>query len=142
MSKATYDDVNLILRLYELRRETKMREARAWFFSQFKPKTMAEFGQLCPPGSEPNASFRQVASYWDMAASFITAGVLNEELFFKSNRELLFVWFRVEPAIEGMRAAFGSGYMRDLETVGKAYAEYLDRVSPGAAASFKARVTG
>ena len=97
MAKATYDDVNLILKLYDIRREDKMRAARAWFFANFKPKSMAEFQQLCPPGSEPNAYARQVSSYWDMAASFITAGVLNDELFFQNSRELLFVWLRVEP---------------------------------------------
>jgi hypothetical protein len=58
MSQPTYDDANLLLRLYELRREPKMRDARNWFFGNFKCKTMAEFGQLCPPGSEPNAYFR------------------------------------------------------------------------------------
>ena len=82
MSKATYDDVNLILKLYELRREEKMRAARSWFAANFKCKSMAEFGQLCPPGSEANAMMRQVTSYWEMAASFVTAGVLNEELLF------------------------------------------------------------
>ena len=49
MSQPTYDDANLLLRLYELRREPKMRDARNWFFGNFKCKTMAEFGQLCPP---------------------------------------------------------------------------------------------
>lgn len=141
MPKATYDDVNLLLRLYELRREDKMRAARAWFVSNFKPKTMAEFGQLCPPGSEPNAFYRQVASYWDMVASFMTAGVLDQELFFQSNRELLLVWLRVEPIIAEVRAAFSdSGYMKNLETVAKSYVEYLDKTSPGAFQGFKTRV--
>ena len=52
----------------------------------------AEFGQLCPPGSEPNAYFRQCASYWDMAGSFVNAGVLNPDLFFANTREILFIW--------------------------------------------------
>lgn len=143
MSKATYDDVNLILRLYELRREDKMRQARTWFVANFKPKTMAEFGQLCPPGSEPNAFFRQVASYWDMAASFVTAGVLNEDLFTKNNRELLLVWIRLEPIIEGLRTAFHApNYMQDIEQVAKACMELMDRHNPGAAAALKARVGG
>src|SRR3974390_1118333 len=54
-SQTTYDDVNLILRLYELRREEKMRDARVWFVSKFKCKTMEEFSKLCPPGSDANA---------------------------------------------------------------------------------------
>jgi hypothetical protein len=143
MSQATYDDVNLVMKLYELRREEKMRAARSWYGVNFKCKTMAEFGHLCPPGSEANAFARQVNSYWDMAASFVTAGVLNEELFFQNNRELLFVWLRVEPLIAEMRAAFkDQNYLKNLETVAKSYADYLNRTSPGAFEAFKARVQG
>jgi len=143
MSKATYDDVNLLLKLYELRREDKMREARNWFVANFKCKTMAEFGQLCPPGSDANAMYRQVASYWDMAASFINAGVLNEELFFQNNRECLLVWLRMEPFIADVRAAFKDpNYMKNLETVGRAFAEFLNRTNPETYRAFKARVGG
>jgi hypothetical protein len=143
MSKATYDDVNLIVKLYELRREDKMRAARNWYMANFKCKTMAEFGHLCPPGSEPNAFARQVNSYWDMVSSFVTAGVLNEELLFQNNRELLLVWLRVEPMIAEMRATFkDQHYLKNLETVGKSYADYLNRTSPGAYEAFKARVGG
>ena len=91
MSQATYDDVNLILRLYELRREDKMRAARNWFVANYKPKSMAEYQQLCPMGSEENAFARQVTSYWDMVSSFVASGVLNDELVFQNSRELLLV---------------------------------------------------
>ena len=97
--RATYDDVNLILRLYEMRREARMREARKWFTGSFKVKTFEEFQALCPPGSEPNASYRMVTTYWEMVASFLTSGVLNAELFYQSGRELLFVWERVRDIV-------------------------------------------
>jgi hypothetical protein len=143
MSKATYDDVNLILKLYELRREDKMRAARNWFYASFKCKSMAEFGELCPPGSDSSAFMRQVTSYWDMAASFVTAGVLNDELLFQSNRELLVVWMRMEPIIAELRAAFKDpNYMKHLETVGRSYAEFLNRTNPETYHAFKARVGG
>ena len=141
MAKATYDDVNLILKLYDMRREEKMRAARAWFFANCKPKSMADFQQMCPPGSAENASFRQVASYWDMAASFVAAGVLNDVLFFQNNRELLFVWLRVEPVIGDMRTAFKDpNYMKNLETVATSFIAYLNGIDPGTVAAFKARV--
>jgi hypothetical protein len=143
MSKATYDDVNLILKLYELRREDKMRAARNWFVANFKCKTMAEFGQLCPPGSDSNAFMRQVTSYWDMVASFVTAGVLNEEILFQSARELLMVWLRMEPVLGELRAAFKDpNFMKNLETVAKSYTEYLNRSNPETFLAFKARVGG
>ena len=138
MGQATYDDVTLILRLYEIRREEKLRAARAWFAANFRVKTLAEYGQLCPMGSEPNALARQVTSYWDMAASFITAGVLSPELFFQSNRELLMVWIRLKPIVEEVRTAFGDpGYMKNLEKVAGMYAEYL---GPQVYEPFAARV--
>ena len=142
MVQPTYDDVNLILRLYELRREAKMREARGWFFGNFKCKTMAEFGQLCPPGSDPNANYRQFTSYWDMAASFVNAGVLHPELFYANNREMLLCWIRVSPVIAEIRQAFGDAtYLANLEQAAKAFAEWLDRTGgAGAAEAFAKRV--
>src|SRR5579871_6094690 len=125
MPQPTYDDVNLLLRLYELRREDKMRDARVWFVSKFKCKTMEEFTKLCPPGSDSNANFRQFASYWEMAASFVNTGVLNPELFYANCREALLCWVRLKPLIGEMRAAFGdASYMANIEKIGDAYADW------------------
>ena len=70
VARATYDDVTLILQLYEMRREDRLREARKWFTGSFKVKSYDDFTALCPPGSEPNASYRMVTTYWEMVASF------------------------------------------------------------------------
>src|SRR5713226_9901424 len=101
--KAMFDDVNLILKLYDMRRESRLREARRWFSASFKVKTIEEFDAICPPGSEANASFRMVTTYWEMVASFLTSGVLNAELFYQSGRELLFVWERVRDVVPALR---------------------------------------
>lgn len=82
MDKPTYDDVNLILKLYDLRREPRLREARRWFIAAFKAKTLQELNALCPPGSEENASYRQMTTHCEMVASFLTLGVLNPELYY------------------------------------------------------------
>jgi hypothetical protein len=125
-SQANHEDVNLLLRLYELRREDKMRAARVWFAGHFKCKTMDEFGKLCPPGSEANANFRQVTSYWEMAASFVNTGVLNPDLFFANCREMLLCCVRVKPFLAEMRKAFGdSSYLANLEKAGDAHAGWL-----------------
>jgi hypothetical protein len=143
MSKATYDDVNLILKLYEIRREEKLRSARAWFVANYKCKTMKELDQLCPPGRETNAMARMVTSYWDMVASFVTAGVLNEALLFQSARELLLVYFRVAPLMEEIRSNYQDPtYMQNLEIVAKSYIEFMDRTSPETAKAFQARIGG
>ena len=141
--QATYDDANLLLRLYEMRREEKMREARAWFVANFKPKSMADIHELCPPGSEANARMRQVSTYWDMAASFVTSGVLNPELFFTNSREMLLVAIRLRPVLAEIRAAYKDPtFLLNLETVAQQYSDYLNRVSPGTLDAFTARIGG
>ena len=141
--QATYDDANLLLRLYVMRREEKMREARAWFVANFKPKSMADIQQLCPPGSEANARMRMVSTYWDMAASFVTAGVLNPELFFANSREMLLVAVRLRPVLAEIRAAYKDPtFLANLETVAQQYSDYLNKVSPGTLEAFTARVGG
>ena len=132
MAQATYDDANLLLRLYELRREEKLREARAWFFASFKPKSLAELQELCPPGTENNARMRMVASYWEMAASFVTTGVLSPELFFLNNREMLVVALRLQYVLAELRSAYQDPtFLKNLESVGRQYADFLNRTAPG-----------
>jgi len=140
---ATYDDVNLILHLYELRREERMRQARAWFAASFKAGSLDEFNTICAPGTDPNASFRMVTSFWEMAASFVTSEVLNQELFFQSGRELLFVWERLRDLLPKIRETNSdAGYLRNLETVATAYIAWLNATSPGAYEAFSKRVRG
>ena len=139
--KPTYDDVNLILRLYEERRDDKMRTAREWFSQSFKFHTIEEFNRGCPPGSSMNAYARMVTSYWEMVASFVTSGVLNQELFFQSGGELLFVWVRVRDLIPHMREAYKNpNTYQNLETVAKAFIEWMDARAPEAFAAFAARI--
>ena len=141
VNKPTYDDVNLILRLYEERREDKMRAAREWFAQNFKFHTMEDFNRGCPPGSSMNAYARMIMSYWEMAASFVASGVLNQELFFQSGGELLFVWVRVRDLIPHMREANKNPTSyHNLETVANAYVEWWNSKAPEAFAAFAARV--
>ncbi len=141
--KPTYDDVKLILKLYDMRREARMREARKWFGSYFKAKTLEEFNALCPPGSEPNASYRMLTSYWEMVASFVTNGVLHQELFFEGNREFLFVWERVRDVVPELRKAFNNPIeLKHLELIAEAYIHWWDRQAPGAYEAFSKRVRG
>ena len=142
-ARATYDDVNLILRLYEMRREDRLREARKWFTSSFKVKSFEEFQALCPPGSEPNASYRMVTTYWEMVASFLTSGVLNAELFYQSGRELLFVWERLRDLAPSFREQYKHQYeYKNLEAAAKTYIDWWTTQAPGAYEAFTARVRG
>jgi hypothetical protein len=141
--QATYEDVNLILRLYDLRREPRMREARKWITARFNAETMEEFNQLCPPGSEENASFRMVTTYYEMVSSFVTSGVLNEDLLFQSGGELLLVWERLRPLLAEMRAANKNpAQYRNLEIVGNHAVAHWKRLGPEAYEAFAARIRG
>jgi hypothetical protein len=140
---STYDDANLILKLYDMRREPRLRDARKWFTSSFKAKSYDELMALCPPGSEPNASYRMVTTYWELVASFITAGILHDELFFQSGRELLFVWERVRDIVPQVRAQIKNDVeWKNLETVANAYIKWWNANSPGAYEAFQKRVRG
>jgi hypothetical protein len=142
-SRPTYDDASLILRLYELRRDERMREARAWFTAHFRPKTWEDLATLVPPGSAENASYRMVISYWDMVASFIVTGVLNKELFFHSGRELLLVHERLRAVLPGIRDAYKDpSYMANLERVGLDFSSHMQAQSPDAYQAFVKRITG
>lgn len=139
---ATYDDVNLILRLYELRREPVMREARSWFRANCRPKSMDELLRLIPTGSKENDYYRQVTSHFEMVASFITGGVLSKELFFQSGLELLLVYVRVRAILPEIRLAYkNEATYRNLEKVALDYVQWLEKNGgPGAFDAFVARV--
>ena len=142
MTKPTYDDANLILRLYEMRREERMRQARAWFTSKYKGvKSYEELMKLAPSGSEENASFRMVVTYWDLVGSFITSGVLNKELFFQSGRELLLVFERMREPLPSIRETYKDpNYLKHLETVGLQFADYFQAQSKDAYEAFLKRI--
>ena len=143
VARATYDDVNLVLRLYEMRREERLREARRWFAASFKVKTVDEFTKLCPPGSDPNASYRMVTTYWEMVASFLTSGVLNAELFYQSGRELLFTWERVRDILPTLRETYTHPReLKNLEDAATAYIGWWNAHAPGAYDAFSKRVRG
>jgi hypothetical protein len=143
-SRPTYDDANLVLKLYEMRREERLRKARAWFAGNFKGvASIEQFQKVCPPGTDENASFRMTTTYWDMAASFVTSGVLNEALFYESGRELLVVWERAKEYVAAYRTANkDQTYLKNLETVGQSFATRYRTASPEGYDAFVKRVRG
>ena len=116
--KAKHQDAQLILKLYELRREEKLREARDWFATQFFPESIDDFKTIFAPASPHNAHFRMVVSYWDMAASFAVAGALDAELLLESSGELCLVWAKLEKYIAQLREESRlPEYLRNIEAV-------------------------
>jgi len=136
----TYDDANLLLRLYEQRREERLRTARAWFVAECKAKTVQDWEKLCPIGSDHNAYYRMVTTYWEMAASLVANGILNPELFIQNSLEHLLVWERIKHLVPEFRKMNNTPHsLRNLETVAGAAAEWLGRQGAGVYESFAAR---
>jgi|SRR5579883_1839167 len=141
MGQVTHDQANLLLRLYELRREPRLREARAWFVANFDAKTLEEVNKKCPPGSEANASLRMVLSYWEMAAGLANRGLMDDELFFENSGEALYIWERVRAVVPAMRAAYKNPHAwGQLEKLAKRMEEWQERRAPGHMAAMRQRI--
>ena len=99
MSKAKSAD--LIIKLYDLRREATMRKARDWMFS-FNPTTVEDFERtMMDP--EVGGYLRMVLSYWEMAAAFVNHGAIDPELFYDTAGEHIGVFAKIEPFIAELR---------------------------------------
>ena len=108
-------DADLILKLYDLRREPVMREARNWFFS-FNPTTVAEYMDAMM--GEHSGHLRMVISYWDMAASLVNNGAIDEQMFNDANGEHLFIFAKIEPILEELRQQWNQpDILKHFETV-------------------------
>ena len=137
----THQDAKLLLDLYEMRREPPLREARRWFTASFRAKTVEDLARLCPPGSEENASYRMVTSYWELVASLVASGVLNQDLFFQTGRELLLCWTRIRDVAQQVRAQNKNPIeWKNLETVANAYIAWWNANAPGAYDAFCDRI--
>lgn len=100
-----YESAQLVLRLYELRRDPVLREARQWWLREFTPRTFEEL--LAIVGGERNASFRMVIGYWDMAASLVTYGAVDPEIFRTGNLEIFATMSKVHPFLAQLREVSG-----------------------------------
>jgi len=112
--KPTAMDAQLILHLYDLRREAEMRKARSWWLNEFWPQNVDDFTKVSGAlGSQENNWLRQVGGYWSMAASFVLQGALNGELFIQPavSGEMVFVFAKVQPFLKELREKMGDPHM-------------------------------
>jgi hypothetical protein len=132
MGQVTHEQVNLMLRLYDTRREPRLREAREWFLSNFIPQSGEELMRIAPPMSQENAFMRMVVSYWDMVASIVNRGLIDEDFFFENSGEQWLVWERLKPIAEFWRATFKNPHMfKNLEEHSNRFEAWRERRAPG-----------
>ena len=100
MTTTKFESAKLILELYELRREDKMRDARTWWY-MFKPKTVEDVHKVFT--SPDSSKFRMVMGYWDMAAALVNHGAIDKDMFFDTNGEFLHMFAKLEPLLPELR---------------------------------------
>lgn len=138
MGEVTHEQVNLLLHLYELRREPLMREARAWYLANFHPKTAEDVMKICPPGSKENGYLRMVASYWEMACNIVDRGLIDEEFFFENTGEQWLVWESLKPIASEWRAIFKNPHAwAKLEAHCKRLDAWREKRAPGSSEAMR-----
>ncbi|MGI8811576.1 MAG: DUF4760 domain-containing protein [Pyrinomonadaceae bacterium] len=106
MEASKPNDALAILKLYELRRDKKMRKARQWYFSEFAPETAMDIVMLYRSRERASANFRMVASYWDTAAALVLTGGIDKDMFLKANTEHVIVYAKIADLLPELRELF------------------------------------
>lgn len=132
MAKPTHDDAELLLKLYEIRREPELRRARAWLLSEFKPTTWADVKTRYLSHTEEDRWFRMTISYWEMVGTMVNRGVLHDELFFDHTGEDIVTWERIKGLIPDARADIRPTYMFQFERLVAAHQAYRKRTNEAA----------
>ena len=117
---ATPADAEIVLKLYELRTEAVMRQARAWMTGEFWPATAEEYFAVAENPADPhNAWLRQVLTYWEMAAAMVLHGAVSAELFVDCNAEGVFLLAKFAPIVEAIREKNPGFLVKTAEMVGR-----------------------
>jgi len=134
-------DAELLLRLYDLRRESKLRQGREWVIREFQAKSFADYLAQAPPGSEKSALLRMTVSYWEMAASLVNHGLIKEDLFFENTGEFWIVWDKVRSFAPTMRQQSKNPLVwKNLETLAQKFEEWMAKRAPEALECLRQRL--
>jgi hypothetical protein len=121
MSKGTpdYQDADLVLRVYEMRREPVMRASRDALNGKFWPANYADVQAVATLGHELNAAYRQLGTYWEMVYGLVKHGIVNTEFFMETNGEGIFLYAKLAPYLEQMRKDYNPNLLVNTEWVAK-----------------------
>ena len=110
-----FESAQLNLQLFDLRRDPALREARQWFLTEFHPQTLEDL--VADIRGHRNGAFRMVLGYWDMAASLVTFGAIDREMFLAAHGEIVAAFSKVQPFLDPIRAAGSPDFCRHVEAV-------------------------
>src|SRR5258708_15773300 len=118
--KATAQDAQVLMQLYDLRREPVIRAARKFMAAEFWPPNYDEFKALFAElGSEGNSWEGQCLTYWDMVAAMVLHGAIQEDLFFAVNGEPFFLFAKYGHYLEELRKDYIPDFLANLEELTK-----------------------
>ncbi len=100
-TKPTHEQAQLQLKVYDQRREARLRQARDWFFKNYFVETLQDVMRVAPMGTDQGAFAMMVLTYWDQVCALLNYGLLHEDLFFETNGEFFGVWERVSRGRDG-----------------------------------------
>lgn len=134
----TYEQAQLHLQVYDLRREKRLRKARDWFQQNFHADTTEEAMKIAAPGTEHGAFFGMVVGYWEHAAALLNYGLLHEDLLFETSGELFTVYEQIKTTLPKFREQFKEPKMFwNLEQAAKRYEAWIEKRSPGHLAAMR-----
>ncbi len=137
-TKATHEQAQLHLQVYDLRREARLRQARDWFQANYRAETMEEAMKLAAPGTEAGTFVGMVIGYWEQACALLNHGLLNDDLFFETSAEFFYVWETLKPVVGQFREAFKDPNMlKNLETAAQRFEQWSEQRSPGHVAAMR-----
>ena len=137
-TKPTYEQAQLLLQVYEERREPRLRQARDWFLQNYFANTMEEAMKIAPMGTEQGTNLMMVFSYWEQTCALLNYGLLHEDLFFETTGEFFGVWERVKSHIEQGRQMWSSKtFLSNLEKASKRFEVWNEARNPGAIAAMR-----
>ncbi len=138
MGDVTHEQANLMLKLFDMRREPRLRQARAWYVENFFPQSVQDVMTLAPPGSEANANMRMVLTYWDMCANIVNRGLIDEQFFFETSGEQFVAWERIQQVVAQFRATFKNPlFLEQLEVHCKRLEAWREKRAPGSVAAMR-----
>jgi len=138
MANPTFEQAQLQLKLYDLRRESRLRQARDWYWQTYWADTLDEAMRVAPMGTEAGTFFMMVLSYWDQACAYLNYGLLHEDLFFETSGEFFGVWERLKPTIaEGRKRWSNPLFAAHLEKAANRFESWSEKRAPGQIAAMR-----
>ena len=137
-TKPTYEQAQLQLKVYDLRREARLRQARDWFFKNYRVQSLDEAMRLAAPGTEAGAFTGMVFSYWEQACALLNYGLLHEDLFFETSGEFFGVWELIKGVLPQARERLAyPPYLEHLEKAAHRFESWMESRAPGHIAAMR-----